>query len=74
MQVTWQQSAPGEGFQQLYGQRAGFMLNDTSLNATEGSGVCSAVETNYNDAPPMINQVSAGAHQTSPSCMGLSPR
>ena len=60
MQVTWQASSPGEGFQQLYGQRAGFMLNDSSLNATEGAGLCSALETNFIEAPPMINQVSTG--------------
>ena len=33
------------------------MLNDSSLNTTEGSGQCQAVETNFNDVAPMINQV-----------------
>ncbi|KAK9836584.1 hypothetical protein WJX74_003639 [Apatococcus lobatus] len=55
-QVTWQQSSAGEGFQQLYGQRTGFMLNDSSLNTTEVPGQCRALVTNFNDAPPMINQ------------------
>ena len=57
MQVNWRKDDPSEGYQQLYGPRLGFMLNDSSLNITEGYGQCQALETNFNDVAPMINQV-----------------
>ncbi|KAK9862997.1 hypothetical protein WJX84_005249 [Apatococcus fuscideae] len=55
-QVNWRKDDPSEGYQQLYGPRPGFMLNGSSLNITEGYGQCQALETNFNDVAPMINQ------------------